>query len=299
MIAGERRRARGAGGARPGRLAAGITAAVVACAYAGLALAAQPAASAAFPDRTLRVCADPHELPASDQQGNGYENKLAEALAHDLGLKLEYTWFPQRTGFVRHTLGAHKCDVIIGVPTGYPETATTVPYMRSTYALVFRAQGPLAGLRSAEDVLKLSSAKLQALHIGVFSLTPASNWAVMNGLTVQMVTYPPQSGDPMVTSATIVDHDMSAGKIDAAILWGPIAGYLVTRHASGPDRWEALPFKPDPSIRFDYEMSMGLRGSDTRLMQALNGWITGHRGEISAVLAGYHLPLLPLGGSAR
>lgn len=264
-----------------------------------LASGAALAQQAAFPDATLRVCADPHQLPASDEQGNGYENRIAQALAHDLGLKVQYSWFPQRTGFVRNTLGAHKCDVIIGVPTGYPETATTVPYMRSTYALVFSAQGPLAGLKSAEDVLKLPSAKLQRLHVGVFALTPASNWAVMNGLTEQMVTYPPQSGDPMVTSATIVDHDLGAGKIDAAILWGPIAGYLVTRHAGGPDRWEALPFKPDPSLRFDYEMSMGLRGSDTQLMKALNDWIAGHRAEIDGILAAYHLPLLPLTGSGR
>lgn len=265
----------------------------------GLPGRAPLAQQAAFPDATLRVCADPHELPASDEQGNGYENKIAAALAHDLDLKLEYTWFPQRVGFVRQTLGAHKCDVIIGVPTGYPDTATTVPYMRSTYALVFRAQGPLAGLKSAEGVTRLPSAKLQALHIGVFALTPASNWAVINGLTEQMVTYPPQSGDPMVTSATIIDHDLGAGKLDAAIIWGPIAGYLVTRHAGGPDRWQALPFKPDPSVRFDYEISMGLRGSDTRLMKALNGWIAGHRGEIGGILADYHLPLLPLTASGR
>lgn len=288
----------GRGRARLGRVSLLPLALALSGALGALA-GGEAVAQQAFPDATLRVCADPHELPASDEQGNGYENKIAAALAHDLDLKLQYTWFPQRIGFVRKTLGEHECDVIIGVPTGYPETATTVPYMRSTYALVFRAQGPLAGLKSAEDVLKLPSAKLQALHIGVFSLTPASNWVVMNGLTSQMVTYPPQSGDPMVTSATIVDNDLSAGKIDAAIIWGPIAGYLVTRHESGPDRWEALPFKPDPSVRFDYEISMGLRGSDTRLMKALNGWISSHRGEIASILASYHLPLLPLTGSGR
>lgn len=288
----------GRGRARPGRVSL-VPLALALSGALGAFAGGEAVAQQAFPDATLRVCADPHELPASDEQGNGYENKIAEALAHDLHLKLQYAWFPQRIGFVRKTLGEHECDVIIGVPTGYPETATTVPYMRSTYALVFRAQGPLAGLKSAEDVLKLPSAKLQALHIGVFSLTPASNWVVMNGLTSQMVTYPPQSGDPMVTSATIVDNDLGAGKIDAAIIWGPIAGYLVTRHASGPDRWEALPFKPDPSVRFDYEISMGLRGSDTRLLKALNGWISSHHGEIASILASYHLPLLPLTGSSQ
>ena len=273
-----------------------LTGAALLVALAGAVALAQ---QTPFPDATLRVCADPHELPASDEQGNGYENKIAQAVARDLKLKLRYTWFPQRVGFERNTLGAHKCDVIIGVPTGYPDAATTIPYMRSTYALVFRQEGRLAGLKSAEDVLRLPSDKLQALHIGVFALTPASNWAVMNGLTGQMVTYPPQSGDPMVTSATIIDHDLGAGKIDAAIIWGPIAGYLVSRHASGPDRWQALPFKPDPGVRFDYEMSMGLRGSDTGLMKALNDWISSHRAEIGTILAAYHLPLLPLTGSGR
>ncbi|HEX8757483.1 MAG TPA: quinoprotein dehydrogenase-associated putative ABC transporter substrate-binding protein [Steroidobacteraceae bacterium] len=291
--------AAGHGGAGARRVRLALRALARAMALAGLAGGAALAQQAAFPDATLRVCADPHELPASDDQGNGYENKIAEALAHDLGLKLQYTWFPQRVGFVRKTLAAHKCDVIMAVPTGYPDTATTVPYMRSTYALVFRAQGPLAGLKSAEEVSKLPPAKLQTLHIGVFGFTPASNWVLMNGLTDQMVTYPPQSGDPMVTSATIIDHDLGAGKIDAAIVWGPIAGYLVTRHASGPDRWVALPFKPDPSVRFDYAMSMGLRGSDSALMKALNAWIGSHRAEIGSILAAYHLPLLPLTGSGR
>ncbi len=270
-----------------------VRSAALAALVGGVALAQQMP----FPDATLRVCADPHALPASDERGNGYENKIAQALARDLDLKLEYTWFPQRLGFERRTLGAHKCDVIIGVPTGYEMTATTIPYMRSTYALIFRAQGPLAGLDSAEDVLKLPPPKLQALHIGVFALTPAASWIVMNGLTGQMVTYPPQSGDPMVTSATIIDHDLSAGKIDAAILWGPMAGYLVTQHASRQDRWEALPFKPDPGVRFDYQMSMGLRGSDKQMIAALNGWIAGHRAEIGGILAAYHLPLLPLTGT--
>lgn len=286
---------RGARRARPRSLPAAILSGLAAVACA----AGASAASTAFPDGTLRVCADPHELPASDQQGNGYENKIAEAMARDLGLKLEYTWFPQRTGFLRNTLKVHKCDVIIGVPTGFPKTATSIPYMRSTYALLFRAQGPLAALKSAEDVLKLPPSRQQALHIGVFGFTPASNWVIMNGLTNQMVTYPPQSGDPIVTSATIIDHDLSAGRIDAAILWGPIAGYLVTRHASGPDRWVALPFSPNPSVRFDFDMSMGARIGDTQVIRALNGWITGHRAEIGAILASFHLPLLPLTGSGR
>jgi hypothetical protein len=101
-------------------------------------------------DATLRVCADPDNLPLSNARGEGYENKIAEQLARDLGRKLEYTYFPQRMGFVRNTLRQKdpqtqqfKCDVIIGVPKGYELTATTRPYMRSTYALVFRHRSEL------------------------------------------------------------------------------------------------------------------------------------------------------------
>jgi len=113
----------------------------------------------------LRVCADPHSMPQSNDHGEGYENKIAEALARDLGKKVEYTYFPQRMGFVRNTLRARddqtqqfKCDLIIGVPKGYDITATTKPYMHSIYALVLTPRPDLKDLKSAEDLLKLPPA---------------------------------------------------------------------------------------------------------------------------------------------
>jgi len=280
-----------------GRRQAGVAVIGICAALAGGGAAAQQA-GAQPADTVLRVCADPNDLPQSNSRGEGYENKIAQALARDLGRKIEYTYFPQRMGFVRNTLRARdettqqfKCDLIIGVPTGYDLTATTQPYMHSTYALVAPARGGLEGLKNAEDLLKLPASKLHALRVGLFARTPASDWVLQNGLIDHAVLYPPQSGDPKETPDTIVERDLLAGTIDVAIVWGPIAGFVVNRH-SGPDTWIALPFKPDPKIRFDYQISMGVRFGEREWKDTLDAWIGAHRAEIAQILAGYHIPLL-------
>jgi quinoprotein dehydrogenase-associated probable ABC transporter substrate-binding protein len=249
----------------------------------------------------LRVCADPHGLPQSNDRGEGYENKIAEALAHDLGKKVEYTFFPQRMGFVRNTLRArdeqtlqYKCDLIMGVPKGYDLTATTQPYMHSIYALVLPARDDFKDLKSAEELLKLPAAKLHALRIGMFAQTPASDWVLKNGLIDQAVMYAAQSGDPKETPDTVIDRDLSAGKIDVAIVWGPIAGFVVSRHAGGAQPWAAVPFRPDPTIRFDYEIAMGLRQGEKDWQDTLNQWIAGHQAEITQILTAFHIPLLEM-----
>lgn len=245
------------------------------------------------------MCADPHGLPQSNDRGEGYENKIAEALAHDLGKKVEYTFFPQRMGFVRNTLRArddqtlqYKCDLIMGVPKGYELTATTQPYMHSIYALVLPGRDDFKDLKSAEDLLKLPAAKLHGLRIGMFAQTPASDWVLKNGLIDQAVMYAAQSGDPKETPDTIIDRDLSAGKIDVAIAWGPIAGFVVSRHASGARPWAAVPFKPSPTIKFDYEIAMGLRQGEKDWQDTLNQWISGHQAEITQILAAFHIPLI-------
>jgi quinoprotein dehydrogenase-associated probable ABC transporter substrate-binding protein len=257
-----------------------------------------PAAAAQKADSVLRVCADADGLPQSNSRGEGYENKIAQALARDLGRKVEYTYFPQRMGFVRNTLRARdeqtqqfKCDVIIGVPKGYELTATTQPYMHSIYALVVPAREDLKDLKTAGDLLKLPPAKLHALRIGLFAKTPASDWVLQNGLIDRAVLYATQSGDPKETADTIVERDLAAGNIDVAIVWGPIAGFIVNRH-TGPKGWLAVPFKPDPKIRFDYEISMGLRNGEKEWQNTLDTWIAGHRAEITQILTAYHIPLV-------
>jgi quinoprotein dehydrogenase-associated probable ABC transporter substrate-binding protein len=251
-------------------------------------------------DPVLRVCADPSGLPQSNDKGEGYENKIAAALAHDLGKKIEYTYFPQRMGFVRMTLRARdeqtlrfKCDLIIGVPKGYDLTATTQPYMRSTFAMVFTDRADLKALKAPEDLLALPAAKLHSLRIGIFGRSPAADWLLQNNLIDRAEMYAPQSGDPKETANTIVERDLSSGKIDLAIVWGPIAGQLVSSH-TGAKGWTALPFKPDPKIKFDYEMSMGLRQGEKDWKETLDQWIGSHHQQIQMILAGYHIPLLDL-----
>jgi quinoprotein dehydrogenase-associated probable ABC transporter substrate-binding protein len=254
--------------------------------------------SAEAADPVLRVCADPSSLPQSNDRGEGYENKIAEALAHDLGKKIEYTYFPQRMGFVRNTLRARnettlkfKCDLIIGVPKGYDLTATTQPYMRSTYALVFSDKHQeFKSWKQPEDLLALPAAKLHSLRIGIFGRSPAADWLLQNGLIENAEMYAPQSGDPKETPNTIIDRDLDAGKIDVAIVWGPVAGQLVGQHPG----WTSLPFKPDPRIKFDYEMAMGLRQGEKEWKDTLDKWIGSHHQQIQAILAAYRIPLLEL-----
>jgi len=261
--------------------------------------AAREAQSASVPTgEALKVCSDAHNLPQSDDKGQGYENKIAEALAHDLKKKLAYTYFPQRMGFVRNTLRAqdaithaYKCDVIIGVPKGYDQTATTRPYMHSTYAIVVPANGAFRNFKRAAQVLSLPPQKLKELKFGIFAQTPAADWLLKNGLLDRAALYQIQSGDPRQNPQSIVGADLTADRIDAAIVWGPVAGFLVNSHSGGTP-WKVLPFDPDPTIRFDYEMSMGVRFGETQWKNTLDAWIASHHEEINRILTAYHIPLL-------
>jgi quinoprotein dehydrogenase-associated probable ABC transporter substrate-binding protein len=246
----------------------------------------------------LKVCSDPNNLPLSHRSGEGYENKIAAELARDLGRKLEYTYFPQRMGFVRNTLRKQDpssrefaCDLIIGVPAGYELTATTKPYMRSTYALVFPVQKGFEGLKSPEDLLSLPEKQLHALRIGVFVQSPGADWLLRNKLLQQIVPYAQQSGDPEESPNSIIERELTAGKIDAAIVWGPIAAHLVRKH-SGEPAWRAVPFTSDSQIKFDFSIAMGVRYGEKEWKAALDEWIASHRGRIDEILISYGIPLL-------
>lgn len=271
-------------------------------ALALLACGVSAIAAAAGSDETLRVCADPHNMPLSNDRGEGYENKIAEALAQDLGRRIEYTFFPQRMGFVRHTLRERdeqthefKCDVIIGVPKGYELTATTRPYMRSTYALVFPAREELGDLKVADDLLKLPPDQRKTLRIGVFGRSPGADWLLRNDMLDRAVFYTPQSGDPEESPGHTVEQDLLAGKIDMAIVWGPIAGFLVREHNAFP-AWRAVPFTSDPQIKFDFEISMGVRFGEQEWKNTLDRWIDEHQDKVRQILASYRIPLLDENG---
>jgi quinoprotein dehydrogenase-associated probable ABC transporter substrate-binding protein len=249
-------------------------------------------------DGVLRVCADPDNMPLSNERGEGYENRIAERLAQDLRQKVEYTFFPQRMGFVRNTLRQrdpttqqYKCDLIVGVPKGYELTATTQPYMRSTYSLVLRDRPDLAAIKTPEDLVNMPRAQRDKLRIGIFARSPAADWLLRNGMLEQAVSYAQQSGDPHETPAVIIERDLKAGKIDLAFIWGPVAGYLVNRNADDASL-RAVPLKSYPGIKFDYEISMGVRFGEKEWKDKLDAWIASHRSDINTILASYRIPLI-------
>src|SRR5271155_2626843 len=171
----------------------------------------------------LRVCADPNNLPFSNEKGEGFENKLAELFAAKLGKKLAYTYFPQATGFVRMTLGTHRCDVIIGFPLGDDQAQVTIPYYRTTYALVAKRGSGL------EDVTAIDDPRLKDKRIGVVAKTPPSTNMAINGLLGRAKSYPLFVDTRADSSAQAMMDDLAKGDIDCGILWGPMAGYFASR----------------------------------------------------------------------
>jgi quinoprotein dehydrogenase-associated probable ABC transporter substrate-binding protein len=262
---------------------------------AAIAVAALCAPRLFAADDVLRVCADPANLPLSNDKGEGYENKIAEALAHDLNRHLEYVYFPQRMGFVRNTLRKkdertqqYLCDLIIGVPAQYDLTATSQPYMHSTYSMIVNQRKELKSLKSPDDLLKLPPEQLTKLHIGIFSRAPSNDWLLKNGLMDQAVAYTHQNGDVEESPARTIERDMLAGKIDAGILWGPIASMVVAQNAA--QGWRTLPFPPQPDIRFDYEISMGFRQGEPEWKKTIDDWIGSHSTTIDTILKQYQVP---------
>src|SRR6267378_3125718 len=169
--------------------------------------------------KVLRVCADPHNLPFSNEKGEGFENKLAELFAEKLQKKLDYMYFPQATGFVRMTLGAHRCDVIMGFPQGDDLVQGTNPYYRTAYALIAK-QG--SGL---DDVATLEDARLKGKHIGIVAGTPPATNMAVNGLMANAKPYPLMIDTRFDSSSAAMIKDLTSGQIDAGVLWGPIAGF--------------------------------------------------------------------------
>lgn len=279
----------------------GAVAALVLVAHGAAQAQAQGPTPPPPPSDQLRVCADPKNLPLSNDKGEGYENKIAEAMAQGLGRKLVYTWYPQRMGFIRQTLrgrepdtGSFKCDLIIGVPKEYELAATTVPYMRSTYAMVFRNRPDLASVKAPGDLLALPAATRSQLKFAIFGRSPAADWLLRNQLFEQSTSYAPQSGDPNVRPESLVEDDLGSGKVDVAMLWGPIAASLARRD---PQAWRVVPFPPEAAgsdIQFDFEISMGVRYGEKPWKDTVEGWIKGNRAQINTILTDYQIPLLPL-----
>ena len=212
-------------------------------ALAAVAVMAMSGGAVAAERTAFKVCADPHYLPWSNEAGEGYENRIASLLAGALSLPVEYTWFPQRMGFIRNTLrargpdGEYKCDVVMGLPTGFELAITTEPYYHSTYALVYAKGRGLDDVRSAADLLALEPARRGNIRFGLAERNPGTIWLAKHGLLDQIeVAYASQHGDPELHPGQLEQQDLVAGKIDATVMWGPIAGHFARSSPRRPDR---------------------------------------------------------------
>jgi mxaJ protein len=267
----------------------------------GLLLALASAGAEAWEGSTLKVCADPNNPPYSDKKGEGFENKIAEMLSKSLSKKIEYTWFPQRLGFIRNTLKAqlpdsdeYKCDVVMGVPTGYELTATTEPYYRSTYALIYAKKRGWDDIKSPEDLAKLPAERRAKLKLAMFDGSPATDWLLKHDFVQYAIPYQTMTGDASVNTAMILEKDIKDGKLDMAIVWGPIAGYL--QYHNKPGTFELIPMRSGDGIRFDFPMSMGVRIPDKARKQELDQWLQEAAPKIHALLTEYKVPLVDKDG---
>lgn len=238
--------------------------------------------------KVLRVCADPNNLPYSNEKGEGFENKLAELFAAKLGKRLAYTFYPQATGFVRMTLGSHRCDVIMGYPQGDSLVLNTNPYYQTAYAIVAKADSPL------RDVDTLADPRLKDKHLGIVAGTPPATYFVTDGLMANAKPYPLMVDTRVDSSPQAMTNDIESGAIDAGVLWGPIAGYYAA-HAH-PPMHTALLLKDSGGPRLAYRIAMGVRPSDQNWKRQLNQLIADNQTEIDKLLLDYGVPLLDRNG---
>ena len=258
---------------------------------ASLALASGALRADPQDPKQLRVCADPDNLPFSNERQEGFENRIAQFLAQEMQATLKYTWWPQRRGFLRNTLQARSCDVLIGVPKEYDPVFTTKPYYRSTYVLVYR-QDRDRGIRSLDDTV------LRHLKIGVnligddYQNPPPAQALAARGVVGNLVGFGTFYSAEQRPQA-IIDA-VARGDVDIAIVWGPLAGYFAPRE-SVPLAIVPLPDSVDRSgLPMAYDIAMGVRRSDRALGQQLNDIISRRQAEIARILEEYHVPMLPL-----
>jgi quinoprotein dehydrogenase-associated probable ABC transporter substrate-binding protein len=267
-----------------------VLAVVLACGLVALrpvevrAQSSDPGALELVDPDVFRACGDPRNLPFSNDKGEGFENKLAELFAAKLGKKLSYTYFPQATGFVRMTLGSYRCDIIMGFPQGDDQAQVTIPYYRTTYALVVKRGSGL------EDVTTIGDPKLRDKRIGVVAKTPPSTTMAVNGLLARAKSYPLFIDTRADSSALAMIDDLTRGEIDCGILWGPMAGYFaalanpplvvvpLTRETAGPP--------------MSFRIGMAVRPADQEWKRTLNRLITENQAEINKLLISFNIPIL-------
>jgi len=239
--------------------------------------------------KMLRVCGDPDNMPFSDKRAEGFENKIADVIGGALGDSVVYTWWPHRRGFVRNTLSAGECDVVMGVPAGYDPVATTNPYYRSTYYIVTRSDRHL-------DIQSLDDERLKTMKVGVgligddYTNTPPAQALASHGITKNVRGFSLFYDED--TRPQDIVNAVANGTIDVALVWGPVAGYFA-KESSVPLTLKALPDSDSASgVLFAYNMAIGVRHSDRDLKAVLDSVLTLKRDTIQGILRAYNVPIL-------
>ena len=244
----------------------------------------------------FRPCIDPDNLPFANSKGEGFENRIAELFAQKLGLPVKSYAFPQRMNFIRNTLRYKlpgedfRCDIVMSVPAGYDQVSATTPYYRSTYALVYPKGKGLDQVRTGADLAALPQDIRSQLKIGMFDKSPASAWLVKHGLEAQARPYLMLSPDPDRYPGEIIEKDLAQGKIDVAIVWGPIAGYYAKRVHDV--EMVVIPLRSEPGVKFDYEIAMGVRFGEPEWKASVQKLIGENQEAITSILREYNVPLV-------
>jgi quinoprotein dehydrogenase-associated probable ABC transporter substrate-binding protein len=237
----------------------------------------------------LRVCADPDNMPFSNEKREGFENKLAELIADRLDAQLEYAWFPEATGYVPNTVGSDACDLVMGYAQGTGLIEDTNPYYYTSYVLLYREDdADLAG------VDRLSDPRLKGKRIGIFARTPPASILAMYGLVANAKPFESKSGESGSKAAAQMVAEIASGEIDAGLLWGPVGGYSAQ---SSPVPLTLVPLvkeKAGPSTI--YPITMGVRPKDPQGKHKFNKVIAENQPEINAILQSYGVPLLDQNG---
>jgi mxaJ protein len=255
-----------------------------------LALTLLLGSCAKAPD-VLRVCADPNNLPFSNQARQGFENRVAELVASELGRPIEFVWWAQRRGNVRETLNAGRCDLIPGVGAGLEMLATTQPYYNSAYVALTRAD-------RGREIASFDDPRLRTMTIGVqmigddFANTPPAHALARRGLVGNVRGFMVYGDYASPAPQAEIVGAVASGTIDVAFIWGPVAGYFARRQAV-PLQLHALPIEDRPSgMAMAYGVAMGMRRSDEALKAAVQQALDRRRDEIGRILADYGVPLI-------
>lgn len=250
-------------------------------------------------EEKFKVCADPLHPPYSTKSMDGFENKIAKLFAKKLSQEIEFYWFPQRIGFIRNTLKSqiddtdqYKCDVVMGLPVGFDFAKTTKPYYHSTYTLLIAKGRGWDDITKPSQLGNLSLQREESLKIAMFDRGPGTAWLQKNGLLDQGIPYQTMTGDDKNNVAMKIEKDLKAGKIDMVILWGPMAGYVISQ--SPKETYTAIPMESSPGMKFDFSMAMGIRYGDDKRKEMLEKLIDENFSQIQTILSEYNIPLLPI-----